>query len=175
MTRKTKKSFVLSLTFLLVTVSLFAVSLFIVQSHGRELEVEYDLIRNQQYIKEQQRITANIVSLSTEDRVLLSSYFLSEREIINFISRVESQAARMNVAVETTQLAVEPANEGGEKILKIGFSFTGTQPAVVRFMEYLEALPYHVAIPRAVIGEANQMINDTRFEGNVLLHITLVP
>jgi len=175
MIRKTQKSFLLSLLFLIIVITIFVISFLIIQSRGKELELEFDLIRNQQYIKEQQRITANILTLSVDDRALLAGYFLSEREIINFISRIESQAARTNVVVETTQLAVEPAKKGGEKILKIGFSFSGTEPAVIRFMEYIEALPYHLFIPKAVIGESHQTINDARFEGDVILYITLTP
>lgn len=171
MTKRTTKHFILSLSFLGLTTVFFLLALFVTQSRGQDLQKENEMIRNQQTIQKKQQATESIADLSAEERLRLKEYFLSEREIINFISSVERQALQMNINVETTQLAVEPIENNTTSILKIGFNFTGTEPAVIRFMQYIELLPYYKEIPNAVISASNT----AGWEGSVIIHIIITP
>lgn len=178
MTKYTKKHSVISFIFLGITTTVFLLALYIVQSRGGELRAGYETMQKQQLIQQQQIVIENVIEMSADERTALNDYFLEERGIIGFISNIETQASVMRVLVETTQLAVEPIEEsnedGANSTLKIGFSFTGTEPAVVRFMEYLETLPYYKEIPSAVIA-VNDTDNSNNWEGTIILHLMITP
>lgn len=174
MIKRTQRHITVSFVFLGLTTAVFLVALYVAQSRGSDLQSGFEIIKNQQTIQKKQTVIKNVIDLSAAERLVLKEYFLSEREIISFISRVEAQAAAMNLTVETTQLAVEPMEGDKSSILKIGFSFIGTEPAAVRFMEYLELLPYYKEIPKAVLSTNNHS-QSGGWEGNVILHLTLMP
>lgn len=175
MTTRTKKIAILSTILLLATTVVLGTAFFVVQARGNALIEEYDLLREQASTQNRLTTTFNILEISTAERQSLDQYFLAERGIIDFISQLENQARRDQITFETTQLAVEPAVDGGQAILKIGFSFSSTLPRTIRFMSLLESLPYHKHIVSAEITQATTVTGAGEWQGNSILHVTLIP
>lgn len=177
MTTRTKKVATISALIAIITVAILSSALYVVQARGNALIREYDILREQATTQNRLDTTFSILEMSKGEREALDQYFLTERGIIDFISQLEAVARRDQVVFETTQLAVEPASDGKQALLKIGFTFSSTLPRVFRFMELLEMLPYHKQI---ITAEIKQAVNATEasggdWQGNVIIHLTLIP
>jgi len=109
------------------------------------------------------------LSVSERDRKIIDTFFISERETINFITRVEVLAEQFGVTLETTQLSVTPPKDAESSTLKIGFITKGTYSAVARMLAALETLPYHLTIPTIAIKNSV----GSEWEGSIVLHVTL--
>jgi len=107
--------------------------------------------------------------LSESDRNELDSFFISERDTIHFITRVEELANLFEVEVETTQLAVIPAKDGKLSRLHIGFISEGQYDNVEKMLSALETLPYHKSISQVSIKKAQGEI----WEGSIDMYVTL--
>jgi len=175
MTKRTQKLFTLSLIFLTISIGVFGVALYVIQTRGHALIAKYDLVREQNAIEQRMSTVINIAEMSVAERTSLEEYFLSERGIIEFIANLEELARAERIEFDTTQLAVDPAKDAKPAILKIGFSFTGTQTQVVQFMKTIELLPYHKTIISSVIQESTTTQVGGNWEGNIIIHLTLKP
>jgi len=109
------------------------------------------------------------LTLSESDRAFLDTFFISERETIDFITQVEVLADQIGVGLETTQLAVSPPKDDAPSVLQIGFTAKGTYVAVAQFLAALETLPYHRTIPMSSIKKTSE----NEWEGSIALHVTL--
>lgn len=174
MTTRTKRLSLLSSSLLLVSLAIFISALFVTQSRGEALILEYDLLRERDAIEQKLQDVQNITEMSADERALLKEYFITERDIITFINSLEQQADAAQLEFETTQLAVDPKTDEDPGILKIGFTFSGTKPRVVGFMQLLESLPYHKTIPSAAVTQS-ETAPAGNWEGQVILHVTLQP
>jgi hypothetical protein len=176
MTRRTKKIAIISTLITTAAVGLISTAFYVVQARGNALIREYDLLREQAATQNRLDTTFGILELSASERAVLNEYFLTERGIISFIAELEGWAQRKQVTFETTQLAVEPAADGKPALLKIGFSFSSSLPRTVRFMELLEAIPYHKQIVTAQITSTpDQADTGDAWQGNIIMHLTLIP
>lgn len=109
------------------------------------------------------------LKVSERDRVLLSTFFISERETVDFITKIETLAQILSVKVETTQLAVTVPKEKIPSKLQIGFTINGTYSAVTQMISALEVLPYHQTIPTIVIKK----VTENEWRGDIVLYVTL--
>jgi len=107
--------------------------------------------------------------LSKSDRDELDSFFISERDTIHFITRVEELARRIGVSVETTQLAVLPSKDEVPSRLHIGFEVEGEYPDVEQMLSAVETLPYHKSIPDVAIIQSEAGV----WTGTIALYVTL--
>lgn len=175
MTKRTKKIFIFCFIFLVISVGVFAGALYVIQTRGHALIAQYDLEREQDAAEKRMSTVLSIAEMSTTERALLESYFLAERNIIEFITNLEEKSRAGRIEFDTTQLAVEPAKDANPAMLKIGFSFAGTQVQVIRFMELVESLPYHKTIVSSVIQESGATRVGGNWEGNIIIHLILTP
>lgn len=110
------------------------------------------------------------LNISKSDRETLETYFISERDTIHFIARVEEIAKLLNVVVETTQLSVDPVTEK-EPIskLKIGFMVRGGYTGVSSMLSALETIPYHHTVQEVSLKETSE----GEWEGAIVMYVTL--
>lgn len=109
------------------------------------------------------------LQVSARDRATLDTFFISERDTIDFITEVETLAQTLQVQVETTQLSVIPATDTEPSRLQIGFVVKGSYNNVARMLFALETLPYHRTIPDRSISKTLT----GEWEGSMVLHVTL--
>lgn len=107
--------------------------------------------------------------LSESNRSELNSFFISERDTIHFITRVEQLADRVGVTVATTQLAVIPEKDAVPSQLHIGFEVEGDYGTVAQMIAAIETLPYHKVISDVAIKQSD----DGLWMGTIALYVTL--
>ena len=115
------------------------------------------------------RTIEQTLRLSESDRQALDSYFISERDTIHLITRVEALAETFRVSVETKQLSVTPKKDDIPSRLEIGFETEGAYNDVVLMLSALETLPYHKTIPNVSIMQNDKGI----WTGTIALYVTL--
>jgi len=172
MTKTTRTQLLYAGLFFGLTTILFSSALYIVHREGRELLAQHELLRAQSEIEASYRQMEQIATASQVDRKLINEFFITERDVITFITIIEERARASRVTVETTQLAVDPADEkeNTPSQLKIGFSVMGTKIAVTEFLAMLEAIPLQKSIVSMTLEERAQ---DNAWSGNIILHIVI--
>jgi Tfp pilus assembly protein PilN len=143
MSRSTKSTMILAVSFLLIAVALFGFVTYQVIAKG-------ELLAEQAVALETQRIQeASYFRLirqaeeTTEKRAELKSYFLQkESDSIDFLTLVESIAPKAGVELETNKLDVLKEKGTKQAWIQTSFSFSGTREDVQNFVQILESLPY---------------------------------
>lgn len=144
---------------------------------GSEYEINQKIIAEQALKEKAYFDLVQIVDATKADREKIATFFITEKDTIRFITTIEQYARQQRVMLETTQLAVEPKKEKTEKseasdaMLKIGFTFTGTEEAVKNMAAIFETLPYHKTISEFVLQQSEQ----GGWTGSILLAVTITP
>ena len=146
-----------------------------ITSLGTEYENSRRILDEQQAKEKAYHDLVQIVTTTKDDRATLASFFITEKDTITFITSIEDYARGQNVQLETTQLAVEPRKEKTEKtlpaepMLKIGFTFKGSETAVKNMVYFFEILPLHKTVPDLTVLE----LDDATWEGRIALEVTI--
>jgi Tfp pilus assembly protein PilO len=113
------------------------------------------------------RTVRETIAATTDTRQTLSSFFLTESETISFIAEIESLAAAVGVAVETTALDISKQADSRPE-LKTGFAVEGSELGVKEFLRAVESLPYHSRLPQVRVSR-----DGNRWQAQVEVYITM--
>lgn len=168
-TSRAKKIAVLASIYCLLAVVVLAGSIYYTEQNKNKFA---DVRNRNAEARAMQELSTSIehtLRLSEDDRQELSSFFISERDTIHFITKVETLAKTMQVNVETTQLSVVPKNDKTPSRLEIGFIVEGNYSNVAKMLSAIETLPYHKEILQIAITKSSEKT----WEGAVALYVTL--
>lgn len=168
-TSHAKKVAVVAGIYCFCAVGIVVVAAYITEQNKNKFTAAKNSHAQVQAADELSTIVEQTVRLSEADRSELASYFISERDTIYFITRVEELAQMLRVSAETTQLAVVPAKDDEPSRLEIGFEIAGSYSSVVQMLSAIETLPYHKTIPTVSI----KMTDNGSWEGVIALEVTL--
>lgn len=85
------------------------------------------------------------------DREKLISFFVPEEGAIDFVSKIEKAAGALSLTYGTNQIDSiehEALAASGKELLKVDMSVSGSWSGVLKFLNYIETLPYAVEIGR---------------------------
>ena len=80
---------------------------------------------------------------SAEEREELDSYFLNVVQIAQFLESVEQYAEQNGLLLDSQELRTQTVDESEVARVTIPYEVQGDRPAVIRFIELMETLPYH--------------------------------
>ena len=150
MIKKTKTTFAVAVLYSLFFVSGLAVVAYVITIQGAQLEAAKESIADRSAKKAAYENVMQLLSSSAAARTELSSYFISEKDTITFISELETAATTIGVSLNTTQLSIVPATSKDgvttPAVLSIGVHFKGGEVAVKKFIQLLENVPYHKSL-----------------------------
>lgn len=148
----TKKYFIFSILFLLVSITLFFFMYQKVQDNEKisnEKEVEwYNYTTNQDKID----VLDNLLQETFVERGLLESHFAKSSDLVSFLDEIENLAS--SVGAQATISTVDPAKE--EIDPAIGMRVVGPFDSIYRFMILLENHTYELEI----ISFSMQQVNN---------------
>jgi hypothetical protein len=151
MTKRTKTTFGIAIFYSLFFLCGLAVMAYIITIQGAELDAAKESIATRTAKNAAYEHVMQLLNTSAKDRETLTTYFISEKDTIGFISELEAAANTIGVALNTTALSIVPAvtKDGATTpaVLSIGLHFKGGEQAVKRFIQLLENVPYHKSMP----------------------------
>ena len=113
----------------------------------------------------------SLLQSTKDDRALISSFFIKEKDIISFITDLEKNAAQVGVKLTTNQLATVASSTDASgvavpPVLLIGVSFSGSRQDTLNFVALLENIPYQKTITDVSLSNADASTwkADVKFE-----------
>ena len=85
------------------------------------------------------------------DENMMRSYFVSDADVVSFISDLESLGSVSNAVVRV--LSVSTAGTTARPTLRIALTITGTFNAVMRTIGAVEYVPYAISVSALAIGQ----------------------
>lgn len=168
-TSRAKKIAILSTGYCLSAIIILAGTIYFTERNKSKFADVRESNAKAQATKQLATTIEQTLLLSELDREELNSFFISERDTIHFITRVEELAKKLGVSVETTQLAVIPGKDNEPSRLHIGFEVEGEYNNVVQMLSAVETLPYHKLIPDIAIKQVDRV----SWSGTIALYVTL--
>ena len=101
-------------------------------------------------IKRDQLLSKSAQNTNVE-RQKLSSLFIQPNASIDFVSSLEKSASDLSLLYSTNQIeniSPDSLSSQGKELLKISMTISGKWSSVLRFLRYIETLPYVVKIER---------------------------
>ena len=170
MSKKTKRMFYLSILYS-VFFSLFLMYGFLkIRDQGNIFNINERLMAEQNNKEQEYHNLFQITESTKNDRDTLSTFFITEKDTISFISDIENLADDMGITLETSQLSIKPKTKKSESQLYVGFNFSGPETAVRQMVLLFENIPYHKLIPELVL---TRNAADGTWKGSILLYITI--
>jgi hypothetical protein len=168
MTRQSKKSFFVSVIFLLTTVVslMFTYSGLIQMSAA--LHATHLISDDAENITSLYYVVENIFRQNNDNATIIYSYFLKEQESNDLINALKEYAEFIEIDMEVTHQII--INETNEKIFAMTSNFSGTNTHVVKFMEYLDAIPYY---KKNILSDLF-VDEDNQWKGNVVIEINIL-
>jgi len=143
MTKRTKTTFVISLLYSVVLVLTLVSILYVIHIQGTKLG-DAKIAIAEHAAKELAYTNVMQALVSSEgDRAKLGSFVMSDKDIIPFVTELESTAKAFGVSMQTTGLSVTPAAGANPPVLTVGVHISGGQAAVKKYITLLENVPYH--------------------------------
>lgn len=151
MNKKTNTFLLLAFLGFFITATIFLLTLYEVNRQGTRLTDSKQSSSEYTAKRVSFKRVESLFDSTTEDRSLLTSYFLKEADTINFISSIEASAAKLNLVLNTTELSITPAavdtaGVATPALLIVGFDSKGSEEAVLKFISVLENMPYYKKI-----------------------------
>lgn len=172
MSKKTKLMLYISILYSFILVAFLAYGIYQVKVQGDVLDANRLLIAEQNSKELTYRNLIQVTESTQEDRAALEQFFITEKDTISFISNIEQLASEMGIALETSQLSVNPKTDKSAAQLYAGFKFSGQENAVKQLVLLFENIPYHKTIPELVLTHNPE---DDTLKGSILLYITITP
>ena len=151
MIQRTKTTFGFAVLYSVFFVGGLAVVVYIITIQGSQLEAAKESIAEQSAKNAAYQNVMQLLDSSAAARTELSSYFISEKDTITFMSELETAANTIGVTLNTTQLSIVPGTSKNgittPAVLMIGVHFTGGETAVKKYIQLLENVPYHKSLP----------------------------
>jgi len=171
-TKKTKIVGGLSLILLVGAIAGVLLAWQYVHTKGEELVHETTVVAN--FNARDQRYTelAQLIDATRADRDILTSYLLSEKDTIEFLSSIERVAVEQGVDLVTNSLQVVPGT-GLFDTLVISFALEGQKSHVYTMLRVLETLPYHGYVTKLSFHESEKN-GATITTGTVELTVSLI-
>jgi len=165
---KTIRYAVLSLIFFGASLTVALLTYFYVDTQGKELESQMEIVSKNRQLKERYDSLALMVDASRAEYDELASYLLTENNTINFLSEVETLAGTMGLELTTDALKVDPLPNPKYQGITLQLRVVGGHDDVITFLQILETLPYYSRI------EALEFARESRSGGNWTAAITLL-
>jgi hypothetical protein len=147
MTKRTKTIFIVAMLYSVLLLCSLAAILYVIYIEGTKLSEAKVAIAEQSAKELAYTNVMRVLEGSADDRAKLSSYFISTKDTITFISELESAAASLGVTMQTTGLSITPATTVGgvvnPPLLSVGVQFKGAEAAVKKYISLLENVPYY--------------------------------
>jgi Tfp pilus assembly protein PilO len=118
----------------------------------------------------------NVSAEKTQDeRKTVMSYFLNPDQVVDFVTNLESVAGNFGLlytinSIENIDFGTLP--ESNKELLKVSMSLSGSWSTILRFLAYIETMPYAVHIDKldinsnstgapASVGTSSKVSNST--------------
>jgi Tfp pilus assembly protein PilO len=102
---------------------------------------------------------------TSEDRIKLMQYFVKANGAIDFVSALEAQASNFSLKYNTNSIdntETDALSSQGKQLLKISMSLSGSWKNIVKFITYVESLPYALNIEKAQLtSEGIKDVNES--------------
>ncbi len=172
MKNKSTTLLVIAATVFLTVASFFVYSVLEVGRQGERFSNAKQLISEHAAKENAFNKVESLLASTKSDRDKINSYFIKESDTINFISSIESAASQIGVDLKTNELSIEKAvadDPLSTDKLSVGFTFSGSENQVKKFINFIENIPYHKSITSLdLVKEDSQTWKST-----VLIELTL--
>lgn len=160
----------LSITYSVIFGLLFGFDVSQLRAKATELSSTRQLIAEQVAKELAYHNVEQVLESTVADRDTLQHFFITEKDTIAFVSDVEAKAAALGVALETTQLSINPKKDKTPAQLYTGFKFSGPELSVKRLVTLLEAVPYYKTVPELKL---TRKTDSNEWDGTILLYINI--
>ncbi len=171
MNNRTRIVLIVSLVYFIAVASVLGCVVYLIHQQGTRLDESQIAIAEHAAKEAAYNHVVQLLDSTTADRAALTTFFITEKETITFISELEIIAKRLGVTVETTELAVVGKTGTAPGSLAVGLRFSGSPEQVTTFVTILENIPYHSSIPDLIISKSGAVANTV--SGTIKLLITI--
>jgi Tfp pilus assembly protein PilO len=94
---------------------------------------------------------------TSEDGIKIVNYFIKSDGVIDFVSSVESTAGDFSLKYNTTSIdnaGNDVLAAQGKDLLKMSMTLSGSWKNILRFLTYIESLPYAVRVERVELSSS---------------------
>jgi hypothetical protein len=174
MNKKSHTFLIIASICFLVSASTFAYVVFELRQKGAQFAESKQLIGENSAKEASFNTVERLLASTQEDRGLIKSYFINEKDTINFISEIEKNAQSIGVTLVTSELSIvnTSTDSNGATIpamLIVGFDFTGAEMVTWKFLTLLENIPYHKKITQLSFVKSENNI----WKANIKMQLTL--
>lgn len=92
---------------------------------------------------------------TADERKKVMSYFLEQRQVIDYVTSLESVADSFGLMYTTNSIEntdSDTLSPNNKELLKVSMSLTGKWSSLIRYLSYIESLPYAVHIDKLDIS-----------------------
>ena len=133
-----------------------ATGLWYFSSYINGLTEQTSILREQVETQELKIRRDQILSKSAQntniERQQLASYFIKPNASIDFVSSVENTASNLGLSYNTNQIdnsTTDNLSSQNKELLKINMTVSGRWSNIIKFLRYIETVPYSIKIDKA--------------------------
>ncbi len=156
MNLKTSTSLTLSIIIALVTIGGYAYAYDQIFGLIDRTNTLKDELRTKELRLAHEQDLTKSADTTSEDKKKLSKFFVTKDGAIDVVSIIENSASRLSLQYVTNSIDtidVDSLATQNKDLLKLDMTVSGSWSNVLRFVGYLESLPFAVNIERAEIVE----------------------
>ena len=177
MNNRSRNNFLFASLTCLGVVLVFVYGLYKIQVQGNRLSQSRQVISDHIAKEASYNKVVNLIDETKAQRQLLSSFFITEKDTVRFISDMENASNIIGVKMETKNLAVTPAVlKDGQVVepayLVFGMSFEGGETAIKKYVTLIENIPYQKKITQLTLSKQGP---NNGWSGTVNLNILITP
>lgn len=151
MNKKTNIQLIVSICLSLLTIGGFVYAAYYINGLTEKTSLLREEIENKEIrIKRIQRLNAS-ADKTKSDRSMLQNYFVKPNGAIDFVSSLEETASNFNLEYSTNaieNIESETLASQDKQLLRIGMSLSGGWKNIVKYILYVESLPYPISIEK---------------------------
>lgn len=151
MNKKTSIQLIFSICLGLLAVGGFVYAAYYIDGLTEKTSLLREEIENKEIrIKRIQRLNAS-ADKTKSDRSMLLNYFVKPNGAIDFVSSLEETASNFNLEYSTNaieNIESETLASQDKQLLRIGMSLSGGWNNVIKYLLYIESLPYPINIEK---------------------------
>jgi hypothetical protein len=167
-TRHTKTVGIIAAMFLVVSLGILSGLLYLISATSAKYSAQQTEVAKAQVHQQELSSLARLVEASADERNKLSSYVLSDQDIINFLALLETLAKEQGVTSKIQSLKTTKLNNTFDE-LTLTVLVRGSYTATLRMLTLLETLPYQSYVEKVDVSRDSSALGG--WTGTFLLHV----
>lgn len=172
MSGKTKKTLIISLIVMMISMGTLVFLFYKIEAQNKLMEEHINIIAENGTKEATYSHINRIVQETEQDRARLAGLYLSdESDSINLLNEIETLAPTFGLEFKTEALEKVRIGDDGPESIKMTFSYSGRKDKVFGFTKMIESIPYHSTVESLSLKE----VGGGDFTGKITVFITIQP